>query len=61
MSGKIDKYTLGRTLGKGVSAKVKLVTDPQGQEFAMKIMRFDQGSSKDQLKKLLRSEISVVG
>ena len=33
-----EKYELGRTLGKGVSCKVKLARDSEGRRFAIKIM-----------------------
>ena len=32
------KYELGRTLGRGVSCKVKLARNSQNQRFAIKIM-----------------------
>lgn len=32
------EYELGRTLGRGVSCKVKLARDTRGQRFAIKIM-----------------------
>lgn len=33
----LDKYRLIKTLGEGFSAKVKLATDEQGNEYAIKI------------------------
>lgn len=33
------KYELGRTLGEGVSCKVKLARDSYGERYAVKIMR----------------------
>ena len=36
-----DELTLGRTLGSGFSAKVKLGTTPDGKEYAIKIFRLD--------------------
>jgi RIO-like serine/threonine protein kinase len=41
MTATVGQYTLGRTLGSGFSAKVKLGTDPQGAQFAVKIFRLD--------------------
>ena len=38
---RLDNYSLGRTLGEGFSAKVKLGTRDDGQEFALKIFRLD--------------------
>ena len=36
-SGSIDGYQLGRTLGSGYSAKVKLAFDDKGEQYALKI------------------------
>lgn len=60
MTSKIDNYTLGKTLGSGVSAKVKLVTDQTDKQFAMKIMRFDKELSQEKLVKLLRDEVAII-
>ena len=40
-SSKLDDFTLTRTLGTGFSAKVKLATDSQGKQFAIKIFYHD--------------------
>jgi len=37
MPAKIDNYTCSRTLGSGISAKVKLATTPEGQKVALKV------------------------
>ena len=37
----IDKYQLGRTLGSGVSCKVKLAKDKENNRYAVKIMNKD--------------------
>jgi hypothetical protein len=38
MPAKIDNfYTCGRTLGSGISAKVKLATTPDGNQVALKV------------------------
>jgi len=37
----IDGFTLGRTLGSGFSAKVKIGTAEDGTEYALKIFRLD--------------------
>jgi len=36
-----DKYQLGRTLGSGVSCKVKLAKDKENNRYAVKIMNKD--------------------
>jgi hypothetical protein len=33
----VREYTLEKTLGSGFSAKVKLASDPQGNQYALKI------------------------
>ena len=40
-TARIDGYTIGRTLGSGFSAKVKLGTSDDGTEYALKIFRKD--------------------
>ena len=37
----LDQYTIIKTLGSGVSAKVKLAEDPQGNRYALKIFKLD--------------------
>ena len=37
MTGTIDGYKLGRTLGEGATAKVKIGTSEDGTEYAIKI------------------------
>lgn len=41
MTQTLDEYTVGRTLGEGVSAKVKVGTAFDGTEYALKIFRLD--------------------
>jgi len=41
MTATVGNYTLGRTLGSGFSAKVKLGTAPDGGQYAVKIFRLD--------------------
>lgn len=41
MTSTLDGFTLGRTLGSGFSAKVKLGTSQDGTEYAIKIFRHD--------------------
>ena len=38
---RLDNYILGATLGKGASAKVVEATDPEGNEWAIKIFKLD--------------------
>ena len=39
MTATIDEYILGKTLGEGATAKVKLGTTADGSEFALKIFK----------------------
>ena len=46
-SARLDRFRLGRTLGKGAQAKVKVGIDQDGRKFALKIFvranpRFNQ-------------------
>ena len=41
MTSHIDGYAVGKTLGVGYSAKVKLATDDAGNQYALKIFRYD--------------------
>jgi len=56
----IGQYTLGRTLGSGFSAKVKLVTRADGKKFAMKIFRLDNPEFNVRAFQLLKDEVSSV-
>lgn len=60
MSSTIGNYTLGRTLGSGFSAKVKLGTDPEGNEFAVKIFRLDNPEFSQRAFQLLKDEVQSV-
>jgi len=42
MPTSLNQYTLGRTLGSGVSCKVKLAKNNLGKRFAIKIIHSDQ-------------------
>lgn len=42
MPTKLNQYTLGRTLGSGVSCKVKLAKDDGGARYAIKIINNDE-------------------
>lgn len=37
MTSTLDRFTLGKTIGSGFSAKVKIGTDESGNQFALKI------------------------
>lgn len=55
---KIDNYKLKETLGSGFSAKVKLATDSQNRECALKI--FDLSRMKENKLFLLRKEVKLL-
>lgn len=42
MPTRLNQYTLGRTLGSGVSCKVKLAKDSAGTRYAIKIFHSDE-------------------
>ena len=44
MPSKIDNYTLLKTLGAGVTAKVKLAEDQNGKQYALKIFEISNPS-----------------
>ena len=54
---RIDGYTIGRTLGSGFSAKVKLATSSDGTEYAIKIFRKDSPKWDENTFKLVKNEI----
>ena len=56
-SGSIDQYKLTKTLGSGFSSKVKLATDTDGKQYAMKI--FDLQKTENALD-LMRQEVAVL-
>ena len=55
----LDGFTLGRTLGSGFSAKVKLGTSQDGTEYALKIFRLDNENFNDRAFKLLKEEVDA--
>ena len=59
MPSKIDNYTCIKTLGSGISAKVKLAISPDGSKVALKI--FDKANPHNSAKALetLKHEIDV--
>lgn len=59
MPGSLDGFTLGRTLGSGFSAKVKLGTSQDGTEYALKIFRLDNPQFNERAFKLLKEEVDA--
>jgi len=59
MTATLDGFTLGRTLGSGFSAKVKLGTSQDNQEYALKIFRLDNPQFNDKAFKLLKEEVEA--
>merc|ERR1712110_1258986 len=51
----LGKYTLGRTLGSGVSCKVKLAKDESGTRYAVKILHQDE-----QFQELVETEVDTL-
>ena len=59
MTATLDGFTLGRTLGSGFSAKVKLGTNQEGVEYALKIFRLDNPQFNEKAFKLLKEEVEA--
>ena len=59
MTSTIDGFTVGRTLGSGFSAKVKLGTALDGTEYALKIFRLDSPNFNEKAFKLLKEEVEA--
>lgn len=57
----IDEFTIGRTLGSGNLATVKLVTAQDGTSYAMKIFFFSNPEFNDMAFQLFRQEIETTG
>lgn len=55
----LDGFTLGKTLGSGFSAKVKLGTAADGTEYAIKIFRHDNPNFNQRIFKLLKEEVEA--
>jgi serine/threonine protein kinase len=60
MTSTLAGYTIGRTLGSGFSAKVKLGTASDGSEYAVKIFRLDNPDFNARAFQLLRDEVQSV-
>ena len=59
MTATLDGFTLGRTLGTGFSAKVKIGTAADGTEYALKIFQLDNPSFNERAFRLLKEEVSA--
>ena len=59
MTATLDGFTLGRTLGSGFSAKVKIGTSQDGTEYALKIFRLDNENFNERAFKLLKEEVEA--
>jgi len=53
----LGKFQLGKTLGSGVSCKVKLARDSFGNRYAIKIFK---SSKIDDYKDLMKTEVDVL-
>ena len=59
MTSTIDRYTCLKTLGRGLSATVKLASDPTGQKFALKIFDMRDAKHSELLLDTLRQEVAA--
>ena len=57
MASTIDNYTVGKKLGEGFSAKVKLATDQTNTQYALKIFPLDHPQNNENMMKLLQQEV----
>lgn len=51
----LGKYTIGKTLGSGVSCKVKVGRGPNGTKYAIKLLKDD-----DAFKDLISTEVQIL-
>ena len=58
-SGSIDGYQLGRTLGSGYSAKVKLAVDAKGEQYALKIFDLTKQEINEKATKFVTTEVEA--
>ena len=56
---KIDGYRLGRTLGSGYSAKVKLAFDADGNQFALKIFDLTKPDISKDVVRFIKQEVEA--
>jgi len=59
MPSKIDNYTCLKTLGAGISAKVKLATTPEGLHVALKVFDKSLPQNNETVMKTLKGEVDV--
>jgi hypothetical protein len=59
MPSTIDHYTCIKTLGSGISAKVKLAQDPQGNYCALKVFPKNNPANTEQSMKTLEDEVKA--
>ena len=59
MPSTIDGFTIGRTLGSGFSAKVKVGIAQDGTEYALKIFKKSNPNFDARAFNLLRSEVAA--
>ena len=53
-TGTIDDYKIGKTLGEGYSAKVKLAVDKEGNQVALKIFDLTDPEISDKAVKFVK-------
>ena len=59
MTSVIDDFKLSKTLGEGFSAKVKLATDPNGKQYALKIFDLSKDGNNQTAMKYLKQEVEA--
>ena len=59
MTSTIDGFTLSKTLGSGFSAKVKLATDNENNEYALKIFDLTNAANNKKAIDLLKKEVEA--
>ena len=55
----INDFKLGKTLGQGFSAKVKLATGPGGEQYALKIFDLGKSVNNPVAIKYLKNEVNT--
>ena len=56
MPSRIDNYTIQKFLGSGGQAQVKLASDQEGNQFAIKVFKLTDPDKNEKLLKSLRVE-----
>ena len=59
ITGILDQYSLTKTLGSGFSAKVKLATDKDGNEYAIKIFNMENPMNDQRQMELIKQEFEA--